>query len=306
MAMAADFQKAYDDAENRRITIVVHHGDIKLSGYDGKNIEISAVKKGPDSDQVDIEDVGVGNHIHLFSRYKDPARNNATVDFEIRVPKEIFYDAEPGAKLQGGRIFNKYFQKFPGDAPAPQGATDPQNAPPVPDAKHIEPSQAPPPPPPKTSPPPKTPPFSGALQLPHAIYLKTNSGQITISDVAGAIRLEGRNIEVRNVEGALYAFSTSGDIKGVLGQISRRSVLQFSSSSGNISVQAPDDISAQVRLQSSTGQVKTDFLLETREMRYGSGKFAQGRLGAGNHMIDIRSLSGAIIFSQTPSETKGK
>jgi len=319
---AADFQKTYDDAENRRITIVVLHGDIKLSGYDGKNIEISAVKKGPDRDHVEIEDAGVGNHIHIFSKYPDPARNNATVDFEIRVPKEIFYDAGPGAKPQAGRSFNPYFPKFPGDKPTPTGAADSPKTPPEPDEKRIEPQQAPfqktspepdekriesqQAPLQKTPPPPKTSPFPGALQLPHAIYLKSNSGQITISDVAGSIRLEGRNIEVQNVEGMLYAFSTSGDIKGTLKQISRRSVLQFSSSSGNISLHAPDDISAQVRIQSTTGQVKTDFPLETREMRYGSGKFVQGRLGAGNHMIDIRSLSGAITFFKKPSEIKGK
>ena len=285
MASAADFQKTYDGAANRRITIVVLHGDIKLSGYDGKNIEISAVKKGPDRDHVEIEDSGSGNHIHIFSKYPDPARNNATVDFEIRVPKEIFYDAAPDAKPQGGRAFYPYFQRFPGSAPA-----SPKT-----------------PAPPKTFPPSKTPPqYSGALQLPPAIHLKSSSGQVTVSDVAGSMRLEGRNIEVQNVEGTLYAFSTSGDIKGVLKPTSRQSVLQLSSSSGNISLQAPDDISAQIHIQSSTGQVKTDFALETREMRYGSGKFVQGKLGDGKHVIDIRSLSGAITFSKKPSETKGK
>ena len=300
-AAAADFQKTYDDAANRRITIVVLHGDIKLSGYDGKNIEISAVKKGPDSDQVDIEEVSTGNHIHLFSRYKNPARNNATIDFEIRVPKEIFYNAEPVAKPRNGRSFDRFFQRFPGDAPAPPGAFTPPNTSPSPktDENRREPSQE--------LPPPKTPLSPGeALQLSHAIYLKSNSGQIAVSDVAGSIRLEGRNIEVQNVEGMLYAYSTSGDIKGVMKQTSRRSVFQFSSSSGNISVQAPDDIGAQVRIQSSTGQVKTDFPLETREMRYGSGKFIQGKLGDGNHIIDIRSLSGTITFSKKPSETKVK
>jgi len=318
VAAAEDFQKTYDDAANRRITIVVHHGDIKLSGYDGKNIEISAVKKGPDSEQIKIEDVSAGNQINIFTRCTDPARNNATVDFEIRLPKEIFYNAAPYAKPQGGQIYDRYFQRFPSDAPAPPVTAVPPNAssaPPKADEIHPETSQASPSPDtpplskapfPKTPMLPKGPPISpgGALQLPHAIYLKSNSGQIAVSDVAGSMRLEGRNIEVRDVEGTIYAFSTSGDIKGVLKQPSRPSVLQFSSSSGNISVQTPDDISAQVRIQSSTGQVKTDFPLETRELRYGSGKFIQGRLGDGKHMIDIRSLSGAINFSKKPSEAK--
>ena len=276
MAAAADFQKTYDDAANRRITIFTLHGDIKLSGYDGKNIDISAVKKGPDSERVEIQDIGFGNQINIFPKYLEPARNNATVDFEIRVPKEIFYGVEPGAKPKGGRASGPPFQKFPGEMPAPPGPFVPPGPP------------APPPPP-------------RGGQTPHVIYLKSNSGHVTISDVAGSIRVEGRNIEVQNVVGDIYAYSTSGDIKGVLKQTSRRSVWQFSYSSGNISVQAPDDISAQISIQSSTGQVKTDFPLETREMRYGSGKFIQGKLGDGNHVIDIRSLLGAINFYKKPS-----
>jgi len=292
---AADFEKSYDDAINRRITIVVLHGDIKLSGYDGKNIEISAVKKGADSERVVIEDASAGNHINIFSRYLDPARNNATVDFEIRVPKEVFYNTGPMSKPQGERVM--YFQRFLDRAPTPTPSDAPESPKPPPPSDL--PAQPKPPPPAGAVTPPKIPPPPGGMQFPHAIYLKSNSGHITISDVAGSIRLEGQNIEARNVEGTLYAYSTSGDIKGVIGQASRRSVLQFSSSSGNISLQAPDDISAQVRIQSSSGQVKTDFPLETREMRYGSGKFIQGRLGNGNSIIDIRSLSGAIIFSKS-------
>ena len=280
----ADFHKIYDNAADKRITILTLHGDIKLSGYDGKSIDISAVKKGPDRDRVEIEDASFGNHIHIFPRYLEPERNNATVDFEIRVPKEIFYNAgpaiekpsKPQEKSPDGRTFSPRPKQFPGETPKP----------------------------PMASIPPKTPP--GAL--PHTIYLKSNSGQITISDVAGSIRAEtgGRNIEVQNVEGMLYVSSVSGDIRGLLKQTSRRSVLQFSSISGNISVQAPDDISAQVRIQSSTGQVKTDFSLEVRDMRYGPGRSIQGKLGDGNHVLNIRSVSGAINFFKKPPETKSK
>jgi hypothetical protein len=282
MAAAADFQKTYEDAANRRITIFTLHGDIKLSGYDGKNIDISAVKKGPDSDRVEILDVSIGNQINIFPRYLESARNNATVDFEIRVPKELFYNAEPDAKPRGGRAPNPQFQNSPGGPPAP----------PVPPAPPGQPAPSP----------------ARGRQMQHTIYLKSNSGQITVSDVAGSIFVEtgGRNIEIQNVEGRLYASSVSGDIKGLLKQSSRQSMLRFSSISGNISIQAPDDISAQVYIESAAGQVKTDFPLETKERRYGPGKFIQGKLGAGNHTLDIRSLSGAINFSKKPPEAKDK
>ena len=288
MASAADFQKSWDNAQDRRITVFTPHGDIKLSGHDGKNIDVSAVKKGPDGERVAIEDVSVGNHINIFSRYMDPARNDATVDFEIRVPKEIFYVVEPMSKFQDVR--GMYFQDFPGGTPPPTGAPESPKPPPPPGVSTL----------PRISPPP------GFMQFPHAIFLKSNSGQIRISDVAGSIRVEGRNIEIQNVEGMLYASSGSGDINGTLKQTSRRGgVLRLSSSSGNISLQAPNDIGAQVRIQSTTGQVKTDFPLETNVMRYG-GKFIEGRLGDGNQILDIRSVSGAISFFKKPPGTNGK
>ena len=310
---AADFQKTWDDAAGRRITIFTPHGDIKLIGYDGKNIDISAVKKGPDHERVRIEDISIGNHINIFSRYLDPARNNATVDFEIRVPNEIFYNIEPMSKPPDGR--GMYFQGFPGGTPTPS-SQDASASPKPSIPSDVSPSPKPSPTPdasalPKLPPPPGASTFPkifppvGAMQFPHAIFLKSNSGRISISDVAGSMRVEGRSIEIYNVDGMLYASSGSGEIKGTLKKTSRSGVLRLSSSSGNISLQAPDDIGALVHIQSTTGQVKTDFPLVTNEMRYG-GKFIEGRLGEGNQILDIRSVSGAITFFKKTPETKDK
>jgi len=306
MASAADFQKTWDNAADRRITIFTPHGDIKLIGYDGKTIDISAVKKGSNLERVIIEDASAGNHIHIFSRYLNPAQSNATVDFEIRVPKEIFYNADSISKPQGGRAvgLQRFQDGVPAPPPPPDASASPKPKPPQSSDTATLPKPPPPPPgmfrPPKVSPPP------GAMRFTYAIFLKTNSGQITISDVMGAVLLEGRGIEIQNFEGMLNASSGSGDIKGTLKQASRPGLLlRLSSSSGSISLQAPDNISAQVHIQSTTGQVKTDFPLETGEMRYG-GKFIRGKLGDGNQVLDIRSLSGAITFSKKPSETKDK
>ena len=353
--VAADFQKSYDNAANRRITVFTVHGDINLSSYDGKTIDISAIKKGPDRDRVEIQDASFENQIHIFPRYLEPTHSNATVDFEIRVPKELFYDALPNAKIKaqvgdsvglGSKSKSGDGTETPdekskppknndmvvetenksksqensngvgetGSKQKPQESSDsvegtdekpkhrvvynaepgaklkPQTAQSYNPNSFFQrfPGERP------------TPPAGG--RWPHAIYLKSNSGQITVLDVSGSIRVEtgGRNIEVRNVAGRIYASSVSGDIIGTLKQFLLRSMLEFSSISGNISVHAPDDINAQVRIESLTGQVKTDFPLETRTMRYGPGKLIQGKLGAGNHVLNIRSVSGAISFTKRP------
>ena len=230
---AADFHKIYDRAPSRSITILTWHGDIRLSSYDGNSVEVSAVKKGPDRDLVEIQEGGGGNRIHLFSRYLDSKRNNAAVDYEIRVPKGIFYDN---------------------------------------------------------------------------IHLKSNSGTITVEDVAGSIRLEtvGRAIEVRDVEGTLIATSVSGDVNGYLKQTTHRNMLRFSSSSGNVVVHALADLNAQVHLESASGQLKTEFPLETKELRYGPGKFAHGKLGTGNQVLEARSVFGAVNLLKKPLESVEK
>ena len=230
---AADFHKIYDHVPSRNITILTWHGDIKLSSYDGNSVEILAVKKGPDRELVAIQEGGSGHRIHLFSKYLDSKRSNATVDYEIRVPKGIFYDN---------------------------------------------------------------------------IHLKSNSGTITVEGAAGFIRLEtvGRAIEVRDVEGTLIATSVSGDVKGYLKQTTNLNMLRFSSSSGNVVVQAPVDLNAQVHLESASGQLKTDFPLEVKEMRYGPGKFAHGKLGTGNQVLEARSIFGAVNLFKKPLESVEK
>jgi len=229
---AADFHKIYDSVHSRSITILTWHGDIKLSSYDGNSVEVLAVRKGPDRDLVKIQEGG-GHGIHLFSRYLDSKRNNATVDYEIHVPKGIFFDN---------------------------------------------------------------------------IHLKSNSGTITVEGAAGFIRLEtvGRAIEARDVEGTLIATSVSGDVKGYLKQTTNLNMLRFSSSSGNVVVQAPVNLNAQVHLESASGQLKTDFPLEVKEMRYGPGKFAHGKLGTGNQVLEARSIFGAVNLFKKPLESVEK
>lgn len=104
-AHAQDFRKSYAIGPKGNIRIVNPQGNIKVYGYAGKDIEVLAYKKGPDRDFLEIQDNSSGNQISLFPRYLQfglvNARLNASVDFEIRVPKSVEYNFNPLKSLSG-------------------------------------------------------------------------------------------------------------------------------------------------------------------------------------------------------------
>jgi hypothetical protein len=229
LANAQDFRKSYAIGPKGNIRIVNPQGNIKVYGYTGKEIEVLAFKKGPDRDFLEIQDNSFGNQISLFPRYlqfgRAIPRMNASVDFEIRVPKSIEYNFSP---------------------------------------------------------------------------IKSLSGNVEVTNVIGSVWAEsvGGNVEIRDVQGLINASSISGSVHGDFKQTPRLNKMWFRTISGSILVKAPFNLNAMVKMQSDAGLLKTDFPIEIQEMRYGLGKFVDGKLGAGTQTVDIRSVYGNISLIQ--------
>jgi hypothetical protein len=92
MAFAQDFKKSFDLSAGGQIEIWNFHGDLKVTGYTGSSVEVTAYKKGPDRDVMEINDRSFGNRIVVFPAPKQFDRGNASVDFEVRVPSSIQYN----------------------------------------------------------------------------------------------------------------------------------------------------------------------------------------------------------------------
>jgi len=230
--VAQDFNKNYNLPPDGRIVISLLRGDIKISGYEGKEIEVVVVNKGSDRDLVEIQDSSFGNRIHLIPQYKQyKPFQDVSVDFEIRVPKTVRYNFE----------------------------------------------------------------------------INVTSGKITVYDVMGFIGLESRSssIELRDVQGIIKANSINGNIICNLSKTFDRNDIRLSSNSGNVSVQAPADLSARVYMESSAGRLKTDFPLEIQGRRYGQGQTATGKLGAGNQFLSIRSAWGSVNLDSITKRASG-
>jgi hypothetical protein len=61
-----------------------------------------------------------------------------------------------------------------------------------------------------------------------------------------------------------------------------------------VNVTAPADLDADVEMSTISGSLKTDFPVEVIEKRYGPGRSARGRLGAGSHNLRITAVSGRV------------
>lgn len=98
---AQDFEQSYPLVPGRQhITIVNKMGDVKVTGYGGEDIKISAHKKGPDKDSIKIVDRSFGPNINLFPVCSKFKSSETSVDFEVKVPtstKYIFINLESGS-----------------------------------------------------------------------------------------------------------------------------------------------------------------------------------------------------------------
>jgi len=123
------------------------------------------------------------------------------------------------------------------------------------------------------------------------VQLQNISGTVSASSISG-------NVNVQSVNGMVSASSTSGNVDVYLKQIEGSGDMVFSSISGNVQVKAPLTLDANVTMSTLSGRLKTDFEVEVQQRRYAPGYSARGRLGAGTHNIQIRSVFGMVSLTK--------
>lgn len=217
---AEEFHKNYEIPPGGHIIIGNSIGNIRISGYDGKDVEVIASKKGADKELIEVQDNSFGNRVEVFPKYLQFGKGNASIDFEVHVPKAIEYNFMPSS-------------------------------------------------------------FSGKIELAQVV------GRIMAKSVRGVI-------ELKEIRGFIIASSVSGNVNVFLNQAPQPSNLRLSSTSGNISVQAPATMQALIDISTANGGLKTNFAIEVQEMTYGPGKSAHAKLGAGDSILHIRSIYGNI------------
>jgi len=86
-AAAQDFQRTYNMEAGGAVQIVNVSGDVELKGYEGSAVVVSAFKEGRDRELVEVEDTSEPGRVSLRAKYPSNCNCNASVRFEVRVPR---------------------------------------------------------------------------------------------------------------------------------------------------------------------------------------------------------------------------
>jgi hypothetical protein len=89
---AQDFQRSYNLGPGGTISVANVSGDIHITGYDGSAVTVAGFKEGRDRDQVEVEDTSSGSRVELRAKYPRNCNCDASVRFEVRVPRSVNFN----------------------------------------------------------------------------------------------------------------------------------------------------------------------------------------------------------------------
>ena len=238
-ASAQDFQRSYNLEAGGTVEIANVSGDVNLTGYDGSAVVVNAFKHGRDSNLVEVEDTSTPGRVSLRAKYAENCNCDASVRFEVRVPRSANINFEKISTASGNL-------KAEG--------------------------------------------FTGRL------HLSTASGDVTVSRVGGEIKASSASgtVRVADAAGTVNASSASGDVEVELTRLEGTGDMKFSSASGDVHVRMPTNIDARVSMSTVSGDIETNFPIEVKQNRHGSGSRAEGQLGSGARTLKISSASGNV------------
>jgi DUF4097 and DUF4098 domain-containing protein YvlB len=100
-ASAQDFRKTYELGAGGAINIKNVSGDVSLTGYEGETILVVGYKEGRDRDKVWVEDTSTAGSVNVRARYPENCDCNASIRFEVKVPRGGTYKFENISSVSG-------------------------------------------------------------------------------------------------------------------------------------------------------------------------------------------------------------
>ena len=143
------------------------------------------------------------------------------------------------------------------------------------------------------------------VQVPRSVSyefdsIQSVSGDLEVSDVTGSLRAKtvSGGVRVKDVSGTVNAATVSGSVEVEIRRLEGKGDMKFSSVSGSVNVRLPADLDAEVEMSSVSGSLRTDFPIQVEEARYGPGRKARGRVGAGARTVRLSTVSGRVSLSR--------
>ena len=139
------------------------------------------------------------------------------------------------------------------------------------------------------------------VRLPRRLKLSANSvsGDVRVSGVGDEVRAHSVSGDVRldHVRApSIDARSVSGDVEASVDALTGNGDLRFTSVSGNVSLELPRSLDADVTLKTVSGELDSDFPLVIRgPARMGPGRHTvTGTIGRGGRELMLTTVSGDV------------
>jgi Putative adhesin len=128
------------------------------------------------------------------------------------------------------------------------------------------------------------------------LALNTTNGDIKLADIHANIEIATQHgdIKLAQVGGAITTNSLAGDTKVALADTGVDAPLSFNTVNGNVEVQLSDTANAQVRADTTAGEIKSDDSLGLKVEKQMVGQHIAGQLGRGGPPITIKTVHGDI------------
>lgn len=129
---------------------------------------------------------------------------------------------------------------------------------------------------------------------------RTVSGEVTAEGLTADVSASSVSGDVRvSTRGTAEAQSVSGDVEVVMGRLPGNGNLEFRSVSGSLDISIPSNAGAEIRAETLSGDIESDFPLESRDRNRGRyhvqvGSRMRGTIGNGDARIELETVSGDI------------
>ncbi len=153
------------------------------------------------------------------------------------------------------------------------------------------------------------------IRVPKKLHLVISENEwqgeeINITDMPGSISVHANNsdISLKNVQGPIYAKTTSGDITGTFSDHTKIRQSNISSVSGTIDISLPEGLAANLDMSSISGEVYSDFDLQLEKAdhhkgleKIGGGRKTKATINGGGIKLVFSSISDDVYVRKIAS-----
>jgi len=98
---AQDFRKSYEVGQGGSINVRNISGNVVVRGYEGETVLVLGFKEGRDRERIWVEDSSGGNNVDVRVRYPQNCDCDASIMFEVRVPRGGSYKFDAISSVSG-------------------------------------------------------------------------------------------------------------------------------------------------------------------------------------------------------------